>query len=131
VEELLVALKTLFIKLFEPFLAAFVASLHPSSAVAASGKKGTAVTNLWDFSKSFEGWDKLFDKLLKGFEDKAAEVSKSTLFGPKQRYSRILCRSVKVDFDHRTLKCLLHQLPLPMTPLPVRICFSLLCDHLT
>lgn len=65
------ALKTLFIKLFEPFLASFVASLHAIN----SGKVavGDAVAQ-WDFSKAFEGWDKIFDKLLRGLEDKAAQA---------------------------------------------------------
>jgi signal recognition particle receptor subunit alpha len=71
VEDLLNALKTLFIKLFEPFLATFIASLH-----VVNQKKdaiGEAVMS-WDFVKAFEGWDKIFDKLLKGLEDKAAQV---------------------------------------------------------
>lgn len=28
----------------------------------------------WKFSDIFEGWDKVFDKLLTGLEDKAAQV---------------------------------------------------------
>jgi len=28
----------------------------------------------WNFAKAFDGWDKVFDKLLKGLEDKAAQV---------------------------------------------------------
>ncbi|EGN96060.1 hypothetical protein SERLA73DRAFT_185575 [Serpula lacrymans var. lacrymans S7.3] len=77
VDDLLAALKTLFIKLFEPFLATFVASLHAMN----SGKVVTAPagnnTASWNFAKAFEGWDKVFDKLLKGLEDKAAQERKS------------------------------------------------------
>jgi signal recognition particle receptor subunit alpha len=73
VEDLLTALKSLFIKLFEPFLATFVASLH----AVKSGKLSSELTASWNFSKAFEGWDKVFDKLLRGLEDKAAQVSSS------------------------------------------------------
>lgn len=69
VDELLVSLKSLFVKLFEPFLTTFVASLHALQ----QGK--TAVPSSWDFNSVFEGWDKVFDKLLRGLEDKAALVS--------------------------------------------------------
>jgi signal recognition particle receptor subunit alpha len=71
VEDLLAALKSLFIKLFEPFLATFVASLHAVN----SGKLSSELTASWNFSKAFEGWDKVFDKLLRGLEDKAAQAS--------------------------------------------------------
>jgi signal recognition particle receptor subunit alpha len=73
VDDLLAALKTLFIKLFEPFLATFIASLHALSSgkmVSAAGEVATQ----WNFVKAFEGWDKIFDKLLRGLEDKAAQV---------------------------------------------------------
>lgn len=69
VDDLLGVLKTLFIKLFEPFLATFVASLH-----AINSRKAVSAATQWDFSKAFEGWDKIFDKVLKGLEDKAAQV---------------------------------------------------------
>jgi signal recognition particle receptor subunit alpha len=85
VEDLLAALKTLFIKLFEPFLATFVASLHAMNSgkvTAAAGELGTQ----WNFSKAFEGWDKIFDKLLRGLEDKAAQVGVCILYRP-QTYS--------------------------------------------
>lgn len=72
-DDLLDALKTLFIKLFQPFLATFVASLHAIS----SGKAISAAVQ-WDFAKAFEGWDKVFDKILRGLEDKAAQVSSYT-----------------------------------------------------
>lgn len=70
-DELLVALKALFVKLFEPFLASFVASLH---AVNTGKSIATETVAAWDFSKAFDGWDKVFDKLLRGLEDKAAQV---------------------------------------------------------
>ena len=72
-EDLLDALKTLFIKLFEPFLATFVVSLHAMNG----GKPALAageVNTQWNFAKVFEHWDKIFDKLLRGLEDKAAQV---------------------------------------------------------
>ena len=71
VDELLVALKTLFVQLFQPFLSTFVASLHASS----TGKVLAADTaTTWDFTKAFERWDKLFDDVLRGLENKAAQV---------------------------------------------------------
>jgi signal recognition particle receptor subunit alpha len=74
VDDLLGALKTVFVKLFQPFVAAFVASLHAvnSSAVALSNSASDPIR--WNFAKAFEGWDAAFDKLLKGLENKAAEV---------------------------------------------------------
>ncbi|KAL0070640.1 hypothetical protein AAF712_002483 [Marasmius tenuissimus] len=69
VDELLTALKTLFIKLFQPIIATFVASLHAVN----SGKVAAAdAAASFNFAAAFEGWDKVFDKVLKGFEDKAA-----------------------------------------------------------
>ncbi|CAA7267922.1 unnamed protein product [Cyclocybe aegerita] len=76
VDDLLAAMKRLFIQYFEPFLAAFVTSLHSfNSAKAASIQKAAS----WDFAKTFERWDVLFDKLLKGLEEKAAQDRKSRL----------------------------------------------------
>jgi signal recognition particle receptor subunit alpha len=75
VDELLHASKTLFIKYFEPFITAFVASLH---AINSAGSTAVQAAN-WDFSKAFEGWDAIFDKLLRGFEEKAASVRGSQL----------------------------------------------------
>ena len=72
VDELLLALKTLFIKLFQPFLATFVASLHVTSSAKLSSSSAPAAS--WIFHKAFEGWDGVFDKLLRGLEDKAAQV---------------------------------------------------------
>ncbi|KAI5124344.1 hypothetical protein M0805_008951 [Coniferiporia weirii] len=72
VEDLLAAIKALFIKLFEPFLATFVASLHALDSKSA--RVGSLQT--WDFAKVFEGWDKVFDKVLKGLEEKAIQDRK-------------------------------------------------------
>ncbi|KAG1723882.1 signal recognition particle, alpha subunit, N-terminal-domain-containing protein [Suillus lakei] len=77
VDDLLAALKALFIKLFEPFLATFVASLHAiknGKLVSAAARDSPTA---WNLAKAFEGWDGVFDKLLKGFEDKAAQERKS------------------------------------------------------
>ena len=73
VDELLAALKTLFVKLFEPFLTTFVASLHAASSGKLASNPGQAVAT-WNFTKAFDGWDDVFDKLLRGLEDKAAQV---------------------------------------------------------
>ena len=43
-----------------------------------SGKQALTVRDPsvpWNFAKAFEGWDKVFDKLLKGIEEKAAQVT--------------------------------------------------------
>lgn len=67
VDELLDALKTLFVELYRPFLTAFVASLHSvNSGAALATEKLTAAT--WDISKALEGWDKTFDRLLSKLE---------------------------------------------------------------
>jgi signal recognition particle receptor subunit alpha len=68
VEDLLAAMKRLFVQYFEPFVAAFMTSLHSLGTIKAP-ESGS-----WDFSKIFERWDMLFDKLLKGLEEKAAQV---------------------------------------------------------
>jgi signal recognition particle receptor subunit alpha len=73
VEDLLAAMKRLFVQYFEPFVAAFMTSLHSLGTVKASD------SGSWDFSKIFERWDMLFDKLLKGLEEKAAQDRKSRL----------------------------------------------------
>ncbi|KAI0306777.1 SRP54-type protein [Multifurca ochricompacta] len=77
VDDLLGALKIVFVELFQPFLAAFVASLHAisSSAVVLSMTEATR----WNFENALEGWDIAFDKLLKGLENKAAEDRKLRL----------------------------------------------------
>jgi len=68
----LATLKTVFVKLFKPFLAAFVASLHAVNKSAVISSASTATS--WNFVKAFEGWDAVFNKLLRGLEEKAAEV---------------------------------------------------------
>ncbi|KAL1947710.1 hypothetical protein VTO73DRAFT_13434 [Trametes versicolor] len=75
VEDLLNALKTLFVKLFQPFLTTFVASLHVTSTAKLSSSADTSAS--WNFVKAFEGWDGVFDKLLRGLEDKAAQERRS------------------------------------------------------
>lgn len=70
-DDLLAALKALFIKLFEPFLTTFVASLH---AIKNGKVAARDAPKSWNFANAFDGWDGIFDKLLKGFEDKAAQV---------------------------------------------------------
>jgi hypothetical protein len=47
-----------------------VTSLH---AINNAKTVASEVTS-WDFLKAFEGWDTIFDKLLRGLEDKAAQV---------------------------------------------------------
>ncbi|KAJ7871436.1 signal recognition particle, alpha subunit, N-terminal-domain-containing protein [Mycena olivaceomarginata] len=76
VDDLLAALKTLFVKMFQPFLATFVASLH-----AINSGKATIVeaASAFSFADAFDGWDKIFDKLLRSLEDKAAQDRKSRL----------------------------------------------------
>jgi signal recognition particle receptor subunit alpha len=68
VEDLLAAMKLLFVQYFEPFVAAFITSLH---SLATKTPPSAAFS---DLSKIFEKWDMLFDKLLKGLEEKAAQV---------------------------------------------------------
>lgn len=70
VDDLLAAMKRLFVQYFEPFVASFVASLHNIGNVKLAATQGPS----WDFAKAFESWDMLFDKLLKGLEEKAAQV---------------------------------------------------------
>ncbi|KAG1879306.1 SRP54-type protein, partial [Suillus tomentosus] len=77
VDDLLAALKALFIKLFEPFLATFVASLHAIKSGKLVSTAARDSPKAWNFAKAFEGWDGVFEKLLKGFEDKAAQERKS------------------------------------------------------
>jgi hypothetical protein len=73
IDELLATLKSIFVKLFEPFLATFIASLHAASKGKILSTVGeTAAT--WDFSKAFENWDAVFNKILHGLESKATQV---------------------------------------------------------
>ncbi|KAF9453296.1 signal recognition particle binding protein [Macrolepiota fuliginosa MF-IS2] len=66
VDELLLALKALFVKYFEPVIAAFVASLHALN----SAKSATLESTSWNFAKIFDKWDGIFDDLLRSLEDK-------------------------------------------------------------
>ncbi|KAG8802196.1 hypothetical protein FRC16_010178 [Serendipita sp. 398] len=85
VEELLSKLKTLFIKKYHDFLIAFVASLHASTtAVLQSSNKSPTEHNtnnpsLWDFTTVFEGWDKIFDKILRDVEQAANKERRGRL----------------------------------------------------
>ncbi|KAJ2916863.1 hypothetical protein MD484_g3565, partial [Candolleomyces efflorescens] len=80
VDDLLNALKHLFVKYFQPFLAAFVASLHALNSAKDVASQATS----WDFGKAFEGWDTIFDKVLRGLEEKAANERKSRLKAPSR-----------------------------------------------
>jgi signal recognition particle receptor subunit alpha len=71
VDDLLAALKTLFVKLFQPFLTSFVASLHTNSN---GGTIITAQPPNWNFKEAFKGWDKVFDRVLRELEEKANQV---------------------------------------------------------
>ncbi len=65
IDDLLSAMRRLFIQYFEPVLTAFIASLHTMN----TAKAATFQTTSWDFQKMFKSWDALFDKLLKELED--------------------------------------------------------------
>lgn len=95
VDDLLTAIKTLFIKLFEPFLATFVASLHAINTGKSAPPSKNGNTS-WNFAKAFDGWDGVFDKLLKGFEDKAAQERKSR-FRPQARSNQVESASPSDD----------------------------------
>ncbi|EMD38485.1 hypothetical protein CERSUDRAFT_113658 [Gelatoporia subvermispora B] len=84
VDELLAALKTLFVKLFEPFLATFVASLHAVNGAKSVAAAGTAAAS-WNFAQAFHNWDNVFDKLLRGLEDKASQSRRNRLSHPTPR----------------------------------------------
>ena len=74
VEDLLIAMKRLFVQYFEPIVTAFITSLHSLTTLSPP-------STFSDFSKIFEKWDMLFDKLLKGLEEKAAQVPLSLTDG--------------------------------------------------
>lgn len=76
-DDLLTAMKRLFLQYFEPFVAAFMTSLHSLATVKASAPGNIS----WDFAKTFERWDMLFDKLLKNLEEKAAQVPLNFAYG--------------------------------------------------
>ncbi|TFK42745.1 signal recognition particle binding protein [Crucibulum laeve] len=77
IDDLLAALKKLFVKYFEPFITAFVTSLHAVNTAKAAAIDAAS----WDFSKAFDGWDTIFDKLIRGLEEKASQDRKSRLRG--------------------------------------------------
>jgi signal recognition particle receptor subunit alpha len=68
-------MRSLFIKLFQPILATFVASLHTFSGSKAS----TDLAVKWDFKKAFQEWNSVFDKVLRSLEDKASAERKTRL----------------------------------------------------
>ncbi|KAJ2931333.1 hypothetical protein H1R20_g5688, partial [Candolleomyces eurysporus] len=78
VDDLLATLKRLFVQYFEPFLTAFVASIHTLN----SAKNVASQATSWDFAKAFEGWDTIFDKVLRGIEEKAANERKTRWKAP-------------------------------------------------
>jgi len=57
--------------MFAPFLTTFVQSLH---AAQTGDIRILANQTSWDFQTVFSTFNKVFDKLLRGFEDKAAQV---------------------------------------------------------
>lgn len=71
VDDLLAALRDLFIRLFQPFLTTFVASLHAVNV----GKVTAESAVSWNFAEVFANWDKVFDKLLSEVEGKGSKVS--------------------------------------------------------
>ena len=85
VEDLLAALKSVFLSLYEPFLASFVASVHGKFSSASQSitlSKGVTINpdiSTWDFSRIFEGWDKTFDKVLKRIEEKVSQDRKARI----------------------------------------------------
>ncbi|KAI6164334.1 SRP54-type protein [Pisolithus thermaeus] len=95
VDDLLTAIKALFIKLFEPFLTTFVASLHAMNTGKSTPSSQNGNTS-WNFTKAFDGWDGVFDNLLKTFEDKAAQERKSR-FRPQARANQVGSESPSED----------------------------------
>ena len=80
VDELLGALKAIFVKLFQPFLAAFVASLHVVKNTAIALSNSVSEPPRWNLAEALEGWDAAFDKLLKGLENKVADVRFNVIY---------------------------------------------------
>jgi hypothetical protein len=70
IPTLLETLKTLFLSLYSPYLTSFVESVKGGVAPAA-GEKAVE----WDFKQAFEGWDGIFEKVLKKAEEGEAKVS--------------------------------------------------------
>jgi len=124
------ALKTVFVKLFQPFIAAFVASLHAVNNTAVALSNAAAEPTRWNFAKVLEGWDAAFDKLLKGLENKAAEVRSCHV-----HTTRALTLRVAWRFRTASLACtplldrLRRRLALaPVTLMPVSVTLSLSSD---
>jgi signal recognition particle receptor subunit alpha len=67
-----------FLTLYEPFLTALVASLHakivPALTSLSAAPQGISS---WDFATAFASWDRTFDKILKGIENKVAQDRKA------------------------------------------------------
>jgi hypothetical protein len=105
VEELLNALKALFVKYFEPAIRTFVDSLHASPSTT-SGKKvkgKSEGTKQWDITSMLMGWDKLFDELLKTLQDRAAQVRSSpTIILLPLRLTDVSLRNVARVYAHRS-----------------------------
>ena len=74
VDELLAAMRKLFIQFFGPFLTTFVQSLHATSGAKVTPAGGTETTVSWNFASAFEKWDSVFNDLLRSLETKAAQV---------------------------------------------------------
>ncbi|KZT57193.1 P-loop containing nucleoside triphosphate hydrolase protein [Calocera cornea HHB12733] len=69
VPALLTQLKSLFIKLFAPFLDSLLASLHATGpAIILPTGIPTSLTAGWDFDRALKGWDRVFDTLLKSVQ---------------------------------------------------------------
>ena len=82
-------MKKLFIQYFQPFVASFVASLHSVNNVKTAVNQATT----WDFVSTFQHWDTLFDKLLKGLEEKASQVYLSAHCSTGDNFKSLnLCR---------------------------------------
>jgi signal recognition particle receptor subunit alpha len=69
-------MKTLFLKLFEPILATFVASLHAVSSASTTSRQTL------NFRTAFKGWDSVFDKLFRGLAEKASAERRTRLRNP-------------------------------------------------
>jgi signal recognition particle receptor subunit alpha len=83
-EDLLSAVKSVFLALYQPFLTNFVSSLHGGrvfSAHAGGDEAHRERPLAWSIPGILLGWDKTFDKILKSIEDKVAQDRKSRLKG--------------------------------------------------
>jgi len=123
-------MKRLFIQYFQPFVASFVASLHNVNIV----KTTVDQTTSWDFASTFKHWDVLFDKLLKGLEEKASQVC-FLVVAPETKVSisnRIANRACVRLFDSQSrprlhllmMRTLVIHNVLKRHEYPLSICFS-------